>query len=110
MSTVFEYTSYKDYLRHLLLERSEVRGYQSQLSKAAGCQASYLSQALKTKVELTPDHAVGIGSFMQMNETELDYFLSLVLYSRATLSALKELLAKKLEQMRQAQKNLSQRL
>ena len=58
-------------------------GYQRQLSEAAGCHTSYLSQVLADKAQLTPDHAAGLAVFWQWNETASEYFLTMVQLERA---------------------------
>ncbi len=110
MSNIFEYNSYKIYLSSLIKANSKVRGFQSQLAKAAGCQPSYLSQVLSSKIELTPDHAFGISGFLHFDENETEYFMNLVLHSRAVQQPLKTLIEKKMEQIRDNYKNLSKRV
>ncbi len=110
MSELFEHTSYKSYLIDLIKEKSSVRGYHGQLARAAGCQASYLTQVLKSKVELTPDHAVGIGKHLGLSDLELDFFLNLVLVSRAATPALKDMINSKLRQLQRDQQILNKRL
>ncbi len=108
--SLFEYSNYKDYLKNVIAENSHQRGFQAVLAKAAGCQPSYLSQALTGKAELLPDHAAGIADHLEFSEFETEYFIHLVLLGRASTSSLIKIIEKKLAQMRTAQNQLINRM
>lgn len=86
-----KFENYKEYITKLLKVRKE-RGLQSQMAKAMGCQAAYLSQALKGKVDLTEDHAVRLAVFLKLNPLESEYFILLVRLGRATTPELRKYL------------------
>lgn len=86
-----KFENYKEYLIKLVKVRKE-RGLQSQMAKAMGCQAAYLSQALKGKVDLTEDHAVRLAAFLKLNPLESEYFILLVRLGRATTPELRKYL------------------
>lgn len=108
--SLFQYFTYKDYLKNVIAENKSKRGFQAALAKAAGCQPSYLSQTLTGKAELLPDHAAGIADHLEFSEFETEYFLNLVLLGRASTVTLKKILEKKLVQMRTAQNQLINRM
>lgn len=110
MANLFEFKSYKDFLRETLKEKKAERGFQAKLAKSAGCQASYLTQALTSKVELTPDHGIGIARILGLGPLETEYFLNLLHYSRASSSELKAHLVRKLEEVKCTQQILSERV
>ncbi len=111
MLRVFDYDSYKEFLKAVLIGKNLAqRGLQAQLARAAGCHPSYLAQALGSKVELTPDHAAGIASFLRLRGTELEYFLNLVNLSRASSMELKRILLDKLNEIKRADQILSHRI
>lgn len=110
MVTIFEFDSYKSYLKAHLRENAGNRGYQARLAKAAGCQASYLTQALNTKVELTPDHGFRICQFLQLSSLESDFFLHLLQLSRANSPELKRHFSKKMNELKAAYRSLSERV
>jgi uncharacterized protein (TIGR02147 family) len=110
MANLFEFNSYKEYLREILKEKKTERGFQAKLAKSAGCQASYLAQALTSKVELTPDHGMGISRFLGLGPLETEYFLNLLHYSRASSRELKAHLERKMEEAKNTQQILSERV
>ena len=73
--TIYEFEDYRQFIRHQLEANKQQRGYQSVLAKAAGCQPSFFSQAVRGQVQLTPDHAVGLADFWQLDSHQTDYFL-----------------------------------
>jgi uncharacterized protein (TIGR02147 family) len=86
-----KFANYKEFLQKLIKARKE-RGYQSQMSRAMNCQAAYLSQVLKGKVDLTEDHAVKLAQFLKLNALESDYFILLVRLGRAATPELRKYL------------------
>ena len=101
---------YRDYIRRQIQDNQDIRGYQSQLAKAAGCQPSYLSQVLTSHVQLTPDHAAGLCRFWGLSDDESEYFITLVNLSRASSPHLKRLLEARLSEIRQRIEDLSRRI
>ncbi len=108
--SLFQYLTYKDFLKAVIGENKAQRGFQAALAKAAGCQPSYLSQTLTGKAELLPDHAAGMAEHLELSELETEYFLNLVLLGRASTPTLKKILEKKLLQIRTAQNQLVNRM
>jgi uncharacterized protein (TIGR02147 family) len=106
---VFEHNDYKDVLNFQIAENRERRGYRSELSEAAGCQLSYLSQVLHSHVHLTPDHAAGLADFWGLDSDERDYFMELVNIARAGSQKLKAILLKRLAEIRERHENLAKR-
>lgn len=92
MISLLNYRDYKIYLRDLLAQEGQKRGLQSAMAKAMNCQAAYLSQSLRGKVELTEDHGVKLVSFLELNPLESEYFLLLLRLSRATTPELRKYL------------------
>lgn len=103
---LFEYISYKSYLRDLIRGRERQRGYQAGLARAAGCQPSYLSQVLGGKADLLPEHGVGIAAHIELNELEADYFFLLLNLGRAKSKMLKDFIEKRLSRIRETTKTV----
>ncbi len=108
-SEITSFADYKDYLRGKISEQSAVRGYQTQLSKAAGCTPSFLSQALNSSVHLTPDHGAGLVSFWRLSELDGEYFLALIHEARAASPELKQMIHRTKEAIREKKFNLAKR-
>jgi len=94
---LIETTDYKAYLKHRITENADIRGYQTQMAKAAGCSKSFLSQVLAKDIDLTRDQAYGLCQFFHLFAAETDYFLLLVDMARASGSELKSYLQQKVK-------------
>ncbi|MGZ3747710.1 MAG: TIGR02147 family protein [Pseudobdellovibrionaceae bacterium] len=108
--TVFEFTNYKDFIRHQIDQNQVFRGYRTLLARAAGCQRTFLSQVLNSHVELTPEHAVAMATFWKLGENESAFFLELLNLSRAGTPLLRKVIETRLEQLRRDHEKLSSRL
>lgn len=93
---IFEYNSYKKYLKDLTINHYKV----SELATIAGCHRTYFSQVLNGKAQLTIDHILNLADILKFNEVEKNYFLNLCFLGRASLIRTKDNLKKKLEQLR----------
>lgn len=107
---LFNCLDYKDFIKSRIAAAHPSRGYVGVMAKAAGCQRSYLSQALNSSVHLTPDHAFALSRFFQLNDLETKYFLLLVDHARCGSAGLRKHLQEQMDQIRESQKNLSRRL
>jgi len=107
--TLFDFDEYRSVIKWQIKVNESVRGYQTLLAKAAGCQRAFLSQALNSHVQLTPDHVAGLSKFWQFDELETDYFLELVLLERASSPSLKQVIERRLRTLRKQRLNLAER-
>ena len=98
---------YRTYLRAKIQAIRHMRGYQVQLTMAAGCQRSILSQVLRGSLELTRDQAAGLCAFWGLSDTESDYFLCLVDLTRCKSASLKQIIERKLQHLRSESANLT---
>lgn len=106
---IFEYDDYKSFLRDYISSQ-ETRGAVAELAQSAGCDRTYLSQALNGKVQLTADHIINLGEALNMSESEKNYFLHLLLHDRAGSSSARVLLKRKLDKMAQENHVLTKRI
>lgn len=106
-ASVFGYMDYKAFLSDWL--RQQPRGTLKRMAEVAGCQRSYLSEVLRRHVHLTPDHAFSIGEFLGMSRQEIDFFLTLVEYARASGKRYRESLAAKITRERNSRRRLASR-
>ncbi|MEQ1666426.1 MAG: TIGR02147 family protein, partial [Bdellovibrionales bacterium] len=106
---IYAFEDYKDFLRENIRKNSTIRGYNTNLAKAAGCQKSYLSQVIKSNVHLTPEHAIGVALFWNLNELESEYFLQLVHLGRTSYTPLKNKIKTRLGEIKEQSENLSLR-
>jgi uncharacterized protein (TIGR02147 family) len=104
--SVFDHSSYKDFLKELIHSKGSERGIQSKLARHIGCQASYLYQVLKEKAELTEDQAFKTTTFLNFNSSERNYFLSLVRMSKASSIELRDFLLQEIQLLKIAELSL----
>ncbi len=101
-------TNYKKYLKKVIADGK--RGIVKLLAESAGCQRSYLSQALSTHVNLTADHLCGIASFLNLKEIELDYLLLLLEKEKTSSELYRRHINNKLEKIIQKNTRISKRI
>ncbi len=106
---IWHFDDYKEYLSALVKDPESPYGIVSKLAEAAECQPSYLSQVLHGKPHLLPDHAWGIGRYLNLSELELEYFLALVELSRAVSSKWRQRVKMRLEILRSEAKDIGSR-
>jgi uncharacterized protein (TIGR02147 family) len=110
MESIFAHNEYKALIRASLIENKKIRGYQAQLAQAAGCGASFLSQALNTHVHISADQAAGLASFWNFSPDQTEYFLSLVHLARTSSPAYTAYLNKRLQDLRDKHSKISERV
>ncbi len=105
MPQLFEFLDYRAWIQHQIEINATTRGYQNLLARAAGCQRSYLSRAIHSQVELTPEHAAGLARHWSFNADQTEYFVGLVNLSRAGTAELRTLIERRLREL--AERNLT---
>lgn len=98
MEGLFKEANYKILLKNYVDGPDAPRGLRSELARAMGCQAAYLTQVLNGKAELTEEHALRLCRHLQLTKIESDYLILLVRLSRAASPELRSFL----EEERQA--------
>ena len=107
---IFLFDDYKTYLKKRVDSEKDNWGLWAKLAKAANCQATYLSSAIKGKVHLTAEHILGISQFWKLSENETDYFLFLLEYNKAGTKELKNYFKNKIQKIKHEYENLGSRL
>lgn len=95
MPFIFDYTSYKKYLKDYC---NEQRGNLSRLAVAGDIQKSYLSACINGKNQITLDHAYGMALYMNLSEIEQNYFFLLVEKDKALTPRLQKKLSSQLKE------------
>lgn len=104
---IYKFNEYKTYLSEVAKKREDSWGIWSKLAAAAGCQATYLSQAMKGKVQLTSDHIIGIAEFLELSDSETEFFLLLLEKARSGTKNHSHYISRRISKMRSEQENLS---
>ena len=105
----FHEKSYKKIILRLVDESTVPRGMISRIATAIGCQRSYLSQILHSKMHITKDQAWNICHFFGFSEEEIKYFDCLVEYERSGSSAYRKRLEGQMSLIRQQAEKISNR-
>lgn len=108
--SIYNYNNYRDFLKGIIKGNHEVRGFQAQMAKAAPCQSSYLSQVLHSNIQLTPEQALGISLFLNMDENEKEYFVLLVQLDRSGSAPYKSWINAKLKAAKEKGKDIAERV
>lgn len=101
---IFDFVRYKSFLSAVVKQNKNRRGMYKEMANSANCQPSYLSQVMRkdSKIQLTPDQALGISKYLFLSPKERDYFLILVDLERAASKELQKLLHDKAEVIRRS--------
>lgn len=97
---IFDFDSYISIIEEQIKLNAHVRGYKSLMAKAAKCQNSYFSLVLSHKAELSADQASALADFWELNNPEAEYFINLVLLTRASTDSLKARLKERIQSLR----------
>lgn len=109
MHRVFRFDSYKDFLFDLVSGERGYRGLRTELAKAMGCQAAYLTQVLKAKADLTEVHGLRLAKYLKFSRMEAEYFLLLIREAKASSPDLKNYLKEDRERLRGEAQDLKHR-
>jgi uncharacterized protein (TIGR02147 family) len=110
MKTLYNYRSYRQYLQDHCAKDTAKRGAQSQLAKAAGCQAAYFSQVLKQRVHLTEDQIISIAENLELTTDETRFIVLLLRYEKAGTLKLRNYLNQEMAAAIACQNKLSSRV
>lgn len=108
--SVFEYHSYKKYIQAYVKGLGEPWGYWNKVAAAMNCQPSYLSRCLKDKTHLTVDQVLALCQFWSLIQEETEYLIHLLEKDRAATPAAQKFFQGKLEDLKNQNENLKQRL
>jgi uncharacterized protein (TIGR02147 family) len=108
MKPVFEYSEYKQFLKDIIQHRG--RGSVAKMAEAAGCNRTYLSQCLGSKVQFTPDHIIGVSGYLDLNDDEQEYLLLLLLHERSASKSAQSRIREKMNKIVQANLVLSKKI
>jgi uncharacterized protein (TIGR02147 family) len=87
--TLFDFNSYREYLRSEFPTRGEKRGGRVKLAEFIGVQKAFLSAVLNGKLGLNLEQALRVSQYLGHRKEEREYFLLLVQEDRAGSNDLK---------------------
>jgi uncharacterized protein (TIGR02147 family) len=99
-TSVFEFTSYKAYLRTWIESRpNQGRGERSRIAETLRCQLAYVSQVLNGPAHFSFEQAEALNQLINHTEEEGDFFHLLVQLERAGTPALKSRIQRKVKKI-----------
>lgn len=108
--SIFEFRDYKSLLREYAGPKSSKRGRKSALARAIGCQATYISQVLHGKAQLSLEQAERLCEFFGFNNEERQFLLTLVQMERAGTPSLRNHFKKEMNELLERRMILTKRL
>ena len=108
--SVFDFISYKNYLRESLGGVRKRTGLRASLSKHIGCQTAYLSQVLNAHSHLSLEQAFKVNEFLEHDSDASEFFLFLVQKDRAGTTELADYFQKKMDRLILTRLNIKTRL
>jgi uncharacterized protein (TIGR02147 family) len=109
--SVFDFTDYKRYLSERLeFEKRKAKITQAQFANAIGCQASYVSQVLTGKPNLTLEQAIRANEFFSHPKNEAKLFVLLLEHAKAGTSEARAFFKDQIDELLSQRFNLKKRL
>lgn len=108
---IFDYLDYKHYVRdHVLQLPNRGYGEYRRIAEAIKISTVLTSQIFNGDRDLSFDQAFALSKYLQLSETDKNYFLLLVQYQRAVAHDYKSFLHKQITEKQQESKNLSSKI
>ncbi len=107
---VFDFKSYRDYVREALGGTRKRTGLRMQAAAAMGCQPTYLSQVLQAKTDLSLEQGLKLSQFLAHASDERQMFLLLIQLERAGTGDLREHFTQDIETLLQRRTLIKNRL
>jgi len=98
---IFKYFNYRDFLKALIQTRSiENKGVITAISKSMNVHSSLMSMVLSGKRDLSIEQAYDLCQYLELTDSEIEYFILLVQWERAGTKKLKSYYKIKIEALR----------
>ncbi len=111
MLTIFDFTSYREYLDAWISSQGDRSyGLKGRIAQALNVSSSLFSQVLKGDKSLTSDQVSDLNDYLGLNELESDYFHLLVEKDRAGNPRYREKIDKKIKSMQQQSQKIGKRV
>lgn len=107
---LFEYLSYRQYLKDTLESEGPRSGLKRQAAEALRVHTTFISQVVAGKAEISLDQAEDMNSFLKHGSEESEYFLDLVVYERAGNPLLRKRFETKLKARQTERAQIGKRL
>lgn len=110
MKSVFDFSSYKIYLRALCGQKGTRSGLKSAIAVEARCSTTYVSHVLNGAQNFSLEQAERLNRLLKHSHEESHYFLLLVHRERAGTVSLREYYDRQIQEVQQSRRNIQRRL
>lgn len=111
MTKLFQTTDYRQIINSAIKQgdRQRARGAVGQFARALQCHPTLVAHILNGKSQMTCEQGIRAAKYFNFDESETDYFLTLILWERAGDQSTKQFFKNKLDALVEARANLQQR-
>ena len=95
---IYNFRSYKVYLRSLVGEPGTRHGIRSKIAKALGCQPTFISQVFNRESHLSLEQADLLSTYLDHSDEEKEYFMLLIQKERAGTRSLQDYFRRQLDE------------
>jgi uncharacterized protein (TIGR02147 family) len=110
MKRVFDFDSYREFLRNRFPAKGEGRGQRKLFAEAIHCQTSFISLVLTDRAHMSEEMLMGACEFLKLTQFETDFLLLLLHFEKAGTKKLEEFYAQKIEAFRSEQSEVEESL
>jgi uncharacterized protein (TIGR02147 family) len=111
MLNIFEFDSYKEFLRSWLQEQPNAgHGLRSRMAEAIGTQTGFITQVLTGSAHFSPEQVFGLAELFGQSPVEIQFLQLLLSYERAGTVSYRKHLAAQIEKVRTERNDLRKRL
>jgi uncharacterized protein (TIGR02147 family) len=110
MKRVFDFDSYRDFLRNQFPPKGDGRGQRKNLAEHIQCQTSFISLVLTDRAHMSEEMLLGACEFLKLTRFETDFLLLLLHYERAGTKKLEHFYQQKIEVFRSEQSEVEEAL
>lgn len=108
---LFEFKDYRAFIEgYVKSQPKKGHGYKLKMAEALRVHPTLITQVLKGHKSFSIDQAYALAQFMELNDIEKDYFLTLVDFDRAGTETLKTFIQSKLLKLRQESEKIKNRV
>ncbi len=109
MVSVFDFHDYREFLSEWI-KSAKIRGVKSRLAAAAQVSPAMMSLIFKGEKQMSMEQAAEVAEFLNLNDSETDYFLLLVELGRAGSFKLEQKLKRKMREMQKEARKIAKRV
>jgi uncharacterized protein (TIGR02147 family) len=111
MLNIFEFDSYKEFLRSWLQEQPNAgHGLRSRMAEAIGTQTGFITQVLTGAAHFSPEQVFAMADLLGQSSEEIQFLQLLLQYERAGTNAYRKHVTVQIEKVRSERNNLLKRL